>query len=152
MLNSTWCLQDFTRYAFLRQMLPTIRTRFLYQPGIVHYPHVDAVSHPGNGQFQVDIETAVKAARGNNKLIEINNHSFAIRKGSEVNCKEFVLLCKKYDVRVICGSDAHISFDVGKFDRVYKLFEETDFPEELVLNTSVEKMEEYLIERRKRFE
>lgn len=113
-------------------------------------PYVDAVAHPGNPRYQIDIERVVRAARDYGKLIEINNQSFKVRKGSEENCRNIALACKKYGVTVVCGSDAHISFDVGRFDRVYRLFEEIDMPEELVLNTSVEKVEKYIADKRER--
>lgn len=117
---------------------------------IIKNPLIDAVAHPGNPQFQVDLERVVLAAKENNKLIEINNHSFEVRTGSDKNCKRFALLCKEHGVRIVCGSDAHISFDVGKFDRLYKMFEDISMPEELVLNTSVVKFEGYLKERKDR--
>jgi putative hydrolase len=116
---------------------------------VMKNPFIDAVSHPGNGLFMIDAETAVKAVRDNGKLVEINNHSFKIRKGSHVNCRNIALLCMKHEVRVICGSDAHISFDVGKFEMVKKLFDEIGFPEELVLNTSVEKVERYINDKKR---
>lgn len=111
-------------------------------------PYVDAVAHPGNQLFQVDIDRVVKAAAEYNKLIEINNSSFNVRKGCEANCIEFVKKCKRYGVRITCGSDAHICFDVGKFDKVLPILIEADMPEELVISTSLEKMEGYLKERR----
>ena len=117
---------------------------------ILKNPLIDAVAHPGNPQFQVDIDRVVRAAREYNKLIEINNHSFAVRTGSEENCREFALKCKEYGVRITTGSDAHISFSVGKFDRVTALLESVGMPEELVVTTSQRKMEEYLAEREAR--
>ncbi|MCX7923654.1 MAG: phosphatase [Clostridia bacterium] len=119
---------------------------------VLKNPLIDAVAHPGNPQFQIDIEKVVLAAKEYNKLIEINNHSFVVRTGSEKNCKEIARKCKEYGVRIICGSDSHISFDIGKFDKVYKIFEEVDMPEDLVLNTSVEKVEQYLRDRKKRID
>ncbi|HEY5585934.1 MAG TPA: phosphatase [Ruminiclostridium sp.] len=119
---------------------------------VLSNPYIDALAHPGNPQFQIDIEKVVKAARDYNKLIEINNHSFVVRTGSEKNCLEIALMCKKYGVRITTGSDAHISFDIGKFDNINKLFAEVGMPEELVVTTSVEKMNKYLLERKKRIE
>lgn len=113
-------------------------------------PYVDAIGHPGNPQYPVEIDRVVRAASQMGKLIEINNSSFFVRKGSEKNCREFVRKCKEYRTRVVCGSDAHISFDVGKFDKVEAVFEEEGMPEELVLNTSVEKIEAYLEEKKNR--
>jgi putative hydrolase len=117
---------------------------------IIKNPLIDAVAHPGNPQYQVDIDKVVKSAGEHNKLIEINNHSFKGRTGSEENCRVFIKKCMEYSVRIICGSDAHISFDVGKFDKLYKLFKELNMPEELILNTSVKKFDEYLEEKKRR--
>jgi putative hydrolase len=45
---------------------------------------------------------------------------------------------------ITCGSDAHISFDVGRFDKVKAMLEEAEIPEELVICTSTERFEEFL--------
>jgi len=108
---------------------------------------VDAVAHPGNPLFQVDIDKVVKAASLYNKLIEINNNSFMIRRGSKENCLEFVKKCRKYGTRITCGSDAHICYDIGKFDAVLKILKEAEMPEELVVCTSLDRMNGYLMER-----
>lgn len=118
--------------------------------GALKNPGIDAVAHPGNPQFQVDIDAVVRTAKEYNKLIEINNHSFDVRTGSWENCLKFAACCKTHSVRVICGSDAHISFEIGRFQKVLKIFEEVDMPEELILSTSVEKVEAYLKERKER--
>lgn len=117
---------------------------------VLKNPFIDAVAHPGNPQYQVVIEDVVKAAKQYNKLIEINNHSFVVRTGSEKNCLSFVKACKNMGVRIVCGSDAHISFDVGKFEKVYKILDEAGMPEQMILNTSVKRFDEYLKERKKR--
>ena len=60
------------------------------------------------------------------------------------NNLEILRLCKQYDVPVILGSDAHISFDIAVYDYVWDLLAETEFPEELIMNASVEKFRTYL--------
>lgn len=117
---------------------------------VMKNPYVDAIAHPGNPQFQVDMEKVVLAARDYGKFIEINNTSFYVRTGSEKNCRRFAELCKKHRVRIVCGSDAHISFDVGKFDKVIKILEEVGMPEDLVMNVSSENFETYLELKKKR--
>ena len=37
------------------------------------------------------------------------------------------------------GSDAHIEFDVGNHERSKKILSDNNFPEELVVNSNVEK-------------
>ncbi len=117
---------------------------------ILANPYIDAVAHPGNPTFQVDIDRVVKAAAKHGKLIEINNHSFVVRRGSEENCLEFARKCRQYGVRVTCGSDAHISFDVGELGRVAAVLKEAGVPDELVLCTSAARFGEYLEERKAR--
>lgn len=61
---------------------------------VLKNPYVDAIGHPGNTMFQVDIERVVKAAYDNGKFIEINNSSFLVRAGCEENCRDFAIECK----------------------------------------------------------
>ena len=117
---------------------------------IMKNPFVDAVGHPGTPQFEVDVKKVVSAAKEYGKFIEINNNSFSVRSGCEENCMNFALECKKQGVKIVCGSDAHISFDVGKFDKVYRLLESIDMPEELVMNTKLSNFNEFIENKRKR--
>ena len=55
-----------------------------------------------------------------------------------MNNLEILRLCKHYEVPVILGSDAHISFDIANYQYVQELLQEAEFPEELVVNRSVE--------------
>jgi putative hydrolase len=113
-------------------------------------PYVDVIGHPDNIKFQVNIEEFVLAAKKFSKLIEINNHSFVARKGSELNCIEILQMCKKHQVRIVCASDAHISYDVGNFSNIVNLIKESKIDEELIVNTSINKMLSYLKEKKKR--
>ena len=113
-------------------------------------PYIDVIGHPGNPEFQVDIEKLVLACKDLNKPVEINNHSFKARKGSYNNCMMFLELCKKYEVNIVCGSDAHLSYEVGTFNRIEEMLKRIDFPEDLILNSSIEKISKYLEERHQR--
>ena len=119
---------------------------------VLENPLIDAISHPGNPQYPIDIDRVVRAARDNRKMLEINNSSFTVRTGSSENCYAIARKCMEQGVRMVCGSDAHISFDIGNFDNIRKLFKEVGMPEELVLNTSVKKFEAYLEEKKERIE
>jgi putative hydrolase len=61
------------------------------------------------------------------------------RIGSADNAKLMLAACKKYGTKIIMGSDAHIELDVGNHALSQKVLAENNFPEELVVNTSVEK-------------
>lgn len=106
--------------------------------------HVDVLGHMGDGRYMCDYEAVVKKAKETGKIIEINNHSFRVRAGSDVNCRQIALLCKKYSVPVVLSTDAHFSQEVGEVPNSIRLMEEIDFPGELILNTSLKKLCDYL--------
>ena len=60
------------------------------------------------------------------------------------NNLEILRLCKQYEVPTILGSDAHISFQIADYERLYPLLAETDFPDELIMNYRPDRFFEYL--------
>jgi putative hydrolase len=110
-------------------------------------PLVDAVSHPGNPRYPVDIARVVRAAGENGKAIEINDSSFRIRKGSHESCFEFAKLCAQTGTSVVCGSDAHYWSDVGRLEQALALIREARVPKELVVNSSHKAFEAFLARR-----
>ena len=133
-------------------------TRLCYKPGTVRQnteamigairnPHVHIISHPGDGTAEVDFEPIVLASKEHHTLLEINNSSLnPVRKKltARDNNLTILRLCKKYEVPVILGSDAHISFDIARYDHIYELLQETRFPEELILNDKVEAFKRFI--------
>ncbi len=110
-------------------------------------PLIDVIGHPGDSRFDFDILTVVRAAGETGTLLEINNSSLtpiSYRPGSRVNIIKILEICRKEGVPVVLGSDAHYAGDIGNFCEVEKLIAETNFPEELILNRSVEKFLEYI--------
>ena len=49
-----------------------------------------------------------------------------------------------YQTSVIIDSDAHIAADVGNHQAAHEMLTSMGFPEELVVNTSVDKLREYI--------
>lgn len=148
MLDIVWaglhipCLQPSTR---------SINTETLLR--VLENPCVDGIVHPGNPDFAIDEEAVVQAARGKNKLLEINNSSFIIRRGSKTRCSEIARLVKQYDGTVVISSDAHIARDVGRFDKGEQLVLEAQLEPRHVINTSLEKIKDFLKMRgKKRFQ
>lgn len=108
-------------------------------------PYVDIIAHPGNPLYPIDEEAFVLKAKETGTLIEINNSSFVgSRLGSRKNCIKIARLCKNHGVMVAAGSDCHISFDVGRFDKVIEVFNEIDMPEELIINLHPNRFKQYL--------
>lgn len=114
---------------------------------VIANPFINIISHPGDGTAELDFEPIVLAAKENNTLLEINNSSLKpIRKklSAKANNLEILRLCKRYEVPVILGSDAHISFDIANYDYLPPLLNETEFPDSLIVNTSIERFKSYL--------
>lgn len=107
-------------------------------------PRVNVIGHSGQEKFKFDYEKVIKEFKKNGKLVEINNSSFKVRPGSEENCKLIAKLCKENEVPIIVNSDAHFSSLVGKFDNALNMLKEIDFPEELIVNSSIERFKAYL--------
>lgn len=113
--------------------------------GAMNNPYVDIIAHLGNPQYSLDYDVIVKEAAKTDTLIEINNSSFvSSRRGSYENCLYIIKKCKELGVQVSLGSDTHYAGDVGNFSKALKLVEEANFPQELIINTSVDKLLNYL--------
>ena len=112
--------------------------------GVAKNPVVNVIGHSGLVDFKYDYETVIPVFKENNKLVEINASSFVVRKGCYENCKKIAQICKKCNAYVIVDSDSHIACHVGRFDSALKMLEDIDFPEELIINSSVELFERYL--------
>ena len=107
----------------------------------IRHPFIQIISHPGDGTAQLYFEPIVLAAKECGTLLEINNSSLKPARGkldARANNLEILRLCKQYEVPVILGSDAHISFDIANYQYIYELLQETEFPEDLIVNRSVE--------------
>lgn len=108
----------------------------------IRNPWVQIISHPGDGTASLLFEPVVLAAKETGTLLEINNSSLnPVRNKVDAhrNNVELLSLCKRYDVPVILGSDAHVSYAIGVYDNIYPLLAETDFPESLIVNTDTDK-------------
>lgn len=104
---------------------------------------IDIIGHPDDGRFPVDYEELVKEAKRTGTLLEINNSSLkpgGFRQNSMENTKEMLKLCKKHETMVVLGTDSHVDEAIADYSYVMGLLQETDFPQELIANTSYEKL------------
>jgi putative hydrolase len=108
-------------------------------------PYINIIAHPGNPKYPLNVEKTVAAAKEKKVLIEINNSSFTSRVGSWEKCLEFAKEIKRQDWKVVIGSDSHITTMLGTFDKALELIKEAGLSEEHVVNTSLDKIERYLL-------
>lgn len=106
---------------------------------------VHIISHPGNPKFPIDIEAVTRTAAQHHVALELNNSSFThSRKGSEPNCIAIAKAVKAAGGLLSLGSDSHIAYTLGDFDRCIDIINQIDFPLEQVLNTSPRRLLDFL--------
>lgn len=116
---------------------------------VMENKEVKIIGHLDDSRYPVDYEKVVVKAKETNTLLEINNSSLrtnSFRVGAIENAKVLLNLCKKHDVKVVLGSDAHIYYQVGNFENCTKILEEVNFPGNLVVNFNEEYIKEYFLE------
>ena len=110
-------------------------------------PHVDIIGHIGDAMVPINIEAIVSAAKETGTLLEFNNLSLRPGHGrfdgGEV-MKQVLALCKRQSLSIILGSDAHAVHEVGDLKRIIRFVEDENFPEDLIVNTSVAKFKNAL--------
>lgn len=114
---------------------------------VMKNPYVNIIGHPDDGRYEVDYPALVEAAKEYGKVLEVNNHSLepdCFRQNARENYIQMLELCKEYGVPVVMDTDAHFDTLVGEFACARALLTEMDFPEELVLNRSVEAIAGYV--------
>lgn len=113
----------------------------------IRNPWTHIISHPGDGTADLLFEPLVLAAKETHTLLEINNSSLnpaRHKEAARANNLELLRLCKHYQVPIILGSDAHVSFDIACYDFILPLLAETDFPAPLIMNDKPEAFLSYL--------
>ncbi|MDO4977330.1 MAG: phosphatase [Eubacteriales bacterium] len=119
--------------------------------GAIRNPYVDIIGHPDDGIYPLEYEAIVEAAKENHTLLEVNNNSLnpaGARKHTRENLIAMLELCRSYRQPIIMNSDAHVFSDVARRDFSEPLLKELAFPEELIVNRSVEVFKSYLGQKR----
>ena len=115
--------------------------------GAIENPLIPIIGHPDDSRFPVDYDTLVSAAAENHTLLEVNSsslHPLSARINAAENYRTMLELCRHYQASVIINSDAHTEADVGNHTRALELLKEVDFPEELIVNSSIQKLLPYI--------
>lgn len=116
---------------------------------VAENPVVDMLGHPEQRQYAFDCDCVTKALAVQNKVVEVNANSANVRRGNEEQLRQLVLACKKNNTKVSVNSDAHSIFELGNTGQVTALLQELDFPPELVVNSSRDRLLAHLRERGK---
>ena len=110
-------------------------------------PSVNVIGHSGSDYFKYDYEKVIPAFAKNGKLVEINDSAFRYGRDYVGNCVTIAKLCKKYGARICVDTDAHFTNTLGRAYKTLEILEDIDFPEKLIVNTSVENLKAYFDEK-----
>lgn len=114
---------------------------------VMDNPMVRIIGHPDDSRYPQEYERLVKAAKEKGVLLEVNNSSLSpgsVRTGCRDNVLCYLELCKQYEAPIILGTDSHYAPQVGDFTYAEEILQMADFPQELVVNTSLDKLAEYI--------
>lgn len=110
-------------------------------------PYINIIGHPDDSNFPIDYEALVCGAKENNVLLELNNSSLKpnnYRRDTRKNDIIMLKLCKKYDVPIVIGSDAHADCSIADFELAKEVIKEAEFPERLIINRSTDELKKYV--------
>lgn len=116
--------------------------------GALKNPAVQIIGHPDDARFPIDYDTLTAAAKEHNKLLEVNASSLEpssrrFARAAE-NYRTMLERCMHYQTSIIINSDAHCEYSIGMHDKVHEILEELKFPEELVVNASIDRLRPYI--------
>ena len=109
----------------------------------MEHPWIDIIGHPDDGRFPADYKELAKAAKRTHTLLEVNNSSLrptGFRVNTQENCLKMLKACKEEGAMIVLGSDSHVDVDIANYQYAAELVKKADFPEELVANSSLEKL------------
>lgn len=118
---------------------------------IMENPLIQIIGHPGDGRYPIDAKRVAYKAKETGTLLEINNASLkptSFRPGVRENLVLLLEACKEYGTHVVVATDSHFHLEVGKWQESLSFLEEIGFPEELVINTSVDKLLSFISQKR----
>ena len=106
-------------------------------------PYVKIIGHCDDTKFPVDYLALVQAAMEHHVLLELNDSSLrpnGYRGDTRFNDLMLLNLCKHFKYPILLSSDSHGPKYVGNFDHAMEMVRLAEFPKELILNYSIERL------------
>jgi len=110
--------------------------------GVIKNPDIDILGHIISDNYPFDHKTVIEACAAYGKVVEINSHYLALPNANKSQWADIAALCAQYGVQVVVSSDAHFAVNIGNFDDAVEMLKKVKFPEELILNTDIDRFNE----------
>lgn len=118
--------------------------------GIAENPVVDMIGHAETKEFMFDYDLVTKAFAHHNKVVELNAGSALSRPGNEDNLRRLAQSCMQNGVYIAITTDAHTTEEMGSEEKVLQMVEEIGYPQERIINSSMQGLRDALARRGKR--
>lgn len=118
--------------------------------GLMKNKYIDCIGHCGNYVVPFEHEPVIKEAAAQGKVVELNV-SYPKRSQASFDATfDIMKLCKKYGALTAVTTDAHSIFVLGQNEIGIKMLEDINYPEELVINSSMKNLRKFFIDRKGR--
>ncbi|MDL2324771.1 hypothetical protein LJC61_06445 [Ruminococcaceae bacterium OttesenSCG-928-A16] len=107
---------------------------------VAQNPLVDMIGHSEQEQYLYDYNRVAKAFAAGNKVVEINANSPEVRPGNQDNMRRLAIACKQNGTKIAINSDAHSIYGLNNQGAVLPMLQQIDFPEELIVNTTLQRL------------
>lgn len=116
-------------------------------------PYVDMIGHFHDIRTRSDYRKVIATCAENGKLLELNGSYMAeSRKEHWTYLRDCVQEIMRQKARVCVSSDAHYPDHIGAVGNMMAFLDDMDFPEEQIVNLTIEGFQSYLKERKARME
>ncbi len=110
---------------------------------------IDILTHPDHKDYPLDFERLATVAQTHGIALELNNACTMLKKTKPETTLNMLAACKKAGCRIAINSDAHTLNELGRDYAVLDYLKRTDFPDDLIVNSTVEKAIRFIEEREK---
>ena len=107
-------------------------------------PRVNILGHLDRNSLRYEIDPILEAAKAHGTAVELNEASLARGGLPEERCVEIMDRCAAMRVPIAVSSDAHYCGQIGVYSRSNALLTRLGFPEELIVNRSLESVNAFL--------
>ena len=110
--------------------------------------YIDIITHPDQPPFKVNFNRLARCASERGIAIEINNSKLARDITPLESAEALIKACKENRCRIAVNSDAHSVSEIGLDSAASALLSRLGFPDELIVNRTLETTISFIEERR----
>jgi putative hydrolase len=107
-------------------------------------PFLDILSHPNDPTYPLDYGKIARKAKEAGVALELNNSKILYKRSTPEDALELIRACKDAGCLMAVNSDTHALLELGRDEAVRPLLEKVKFPEELIVNRTLETAEKFI--------